>query len=351
MTGQGEGRSGRTVRNVRGRPGGISAALRAGALRLRLALLLAAVLLLAARSGQAEEAEAPPVPGQSAPAFALPDLHGNRVTLEGCRGKATLVNFWAFWCDTWKHELKQLKELRRARPDLAFEVLFVSVDSMERSQAEELLLREGVFFPVLVDIRGEVRRRWGVTTVPSLFLLDGQGTLRYTHQGYPGNRLLAREIANCAGGVEEDGSLVQVRERRLLQEFLLPEEHALLSRINTERAQRGLVPLRLVPAMTEVGREYLQRQLVRDDLSHYGPEPPDVRLRARGVKFWKMGENLARATDARQAVQAMLASPAHKANLLNPHFDRVGVAALSAGARGHVYCILFGASANAPGGS
>src|SRR5207302_1767458 len=48
-----------------------------------------------------------------APAFALPDLQGDTVTLATFRGKVTLVNFWASWCDPCREEFPHMASLYR----------------------------------------------------------------------------------------------------------------------------------------------------------------------------------------------------------------------------------------------
>ncbi len=288
-------------------------------MRLLLALLLAAACAAA------------PVPGDPAPDFVLADRDGNRVSLSQFRGRMVLVNFWACWCDTWKEEVRRLKRLNAERPDLDPVILFVSVDTRGRSDVEPLLAKEGVFFPVLMDSSASISKKWGVTTVPTLFVIDRTGIVRHVHQGYPGNPMLADELS---GG-----------EPRLnhaaLKDYLLPAESELLRRLNQERQKRGLIPLELEPAMTEVGREYVQRMLETHGRGHYAPEPPDVRLRARGLKFAKVGENLSQAASPQEALEAMLESPSHKTNLLHPGYRHVGVAAMRAGG-GYLFCLLFG---------
>ena len=268
--------------------------------------------------------QAMPAVGTVAPSFALPDLEGRKVAPENYRGKVLLLNFFAFWCDTWKEELVRFKALRAAHPELDFEIVFVAVDSRERTLAEPLMLRQGVHFPLLVDHRGEVSRKYGITTVPTLFVVDPEGNVRSSYQGHPGNRLLARDLkeATRALGRGEDRA-----DPAALKEFLLPEELRLWRALNLERTKRGLPKLQLDTALTEVGREYLQRS-ASEPLRHAsGRLSPESRVRARGVEFRKLGENLARARGFQQALQSMLESPSHKTNLLHPRYRRVGVSA------------------------
>ena len=264
-----------------------------------------------------------PSVGSTVPDWSLPDIEGRKVSPNQYRGKVLVLNFFAFWCDTWKEELVRFKALRASHPELQFEMVFVAVDSRERSSAEPLMHRQGVHFPLVVDRKGEVSREYGITTVPTLFIIDPQGVIRASYQGHPGNRLLARDLKTASGSPGRAGRL----EPAALKEFLLPEELGFWRAINAERSKRGLAELELDTALTEVGREYLQRS-ASEPLKHAtGRQSPETRVRARGVGFRKLGENLARSRGFRQALQSMLESPSHKTNLLHPRSRRVGVSA------------------------
>ncbi|MGH9206837.1 MAG: peroxiredoxin family protein, partial [Acidimicrobiales bacterium] len=49
------------------------------------------------------------VAARMAPSFALLDIHGRQVQLDDFRGQVVVLNFWAFWCDTWKAEMPHLQ--------------------------------------------------------------------------------------------------------------------------------------------------------------------------------------------------------------------------------------------------
>ena len=281
-----------------------------------------------------------PALGQPAPDFVLPDLQGRRVSLLDYRGKVVLLNFFAYWCDTWKNELKQLRTLKQEHPELDFAIVFVSVDSRERSLAEPLMLQEGIHFPVAVDFKAEVSKRYGITTVPTLFVLDSEGKVKSSYQGYPGNRLLTRDLR--AGSRLAAAATSPPLDYPELKEYLLPQELKLWRLLNSERRQRGLPELALDTALTEVGREYLQRT-ASEPLRHAsGPQAPDARVRARGISFARVGENLARARTSTDALQAMMESPSHKSNLLHPRYSRVGVSAFrDPSCDGYSFCLLF----------
>ena len=69
-----------------------------------------------------------PLNGKPAPAFALEDLSGRKVSLAGYKGKAVLINFWATWCAPCKIETPWLIELRKKYAAQGFEVLGIETE-------------------------------------------------------------------------------------------------------------------------------------------------------------------------------------------------------------------------------
>ena len=101
-----------------------------------------------------------------------------------------------------------------------------------------------------------------------------------------------------------------------------------LSAINRTRTAHGLPPLRVDRALVRAARAHSRHMIEHDYFAHgaFGP-----RLISFGVRASFLGENLAWglgtfAAPAR-VIDRWLASPGHRANLLRPGFDRIGIAA------------------------
>lgn len=160
--------------------------------RIVLGSALAAVTVLQAASA--------PKPGTAAPAFNLPDLVNarNAVSLVSLEGKVVLVDFWASWCPPCKKTLPHLGRLRRRHPDLA--VVAVTVDE-DRMKALEFLNPRDTSVVFLHDAKRLVAEAYDPGGMPSLFLIDKKGVLRYRHDGYTEKDMQAieAEIGKLAG--------------------------------------------------------------------------------------------------------------------------------------------------------
>ena len=117
--------------------------------------------------------------------FSLSDLKGKIHTLPDYKGKVVLVNFWASWCPPCIYEMPELKRLKKHFADRPFEILAINVGEKKYKvrKFSKLIKLE---LPVLLDTSSETFDDWGVKTLPTSFLIDSRGQIRYQVRGNPG---------------------------------------------------------------------------------------------------------------------------------------------------------------------
>lgn len=110
----------------------------------------------------------------------------------------------------------------------------------------------------------------------------------------------------------------------------------LLELANLDRARAGVPPLVLDSGLSQAARTHAQAMFEARQLSHqFDGEPSLVQRLASATKLQLdlEGENVALDYDAQQGEQHLMHSPPHRANLLNPGFNVVGMAVVHSGDR------------------
>jgi peroxiredoxin len=121
--------------------------------------------------------------GQRAPEFSLPSLQGGTVALSSFRGKVVLIDFWAQWCEPCKRELPELDQLAKQYAGKGVVVLTVNIDK-QRDNAARLARQLNLSLPVLLDPSGAVAGTFDPPKMPSSFVVDKKGIVRYVNAGY-----------------------------------------------------------------------------------------------------------------------------------------------------------------------
>jgi thiol-disulfide isomerase/thioredoxin len=130
-----------------------------------------------------------PLKGKPAPAFALEDLSGKKVSLASYRGKALLINFWATWCGPCKIETPWLVELRNKYASQGFEVLGIDTEgddlqpgdkagwAKDRDAVQQFVAQMKMPYPVLFNGDSISTPYGGLDELPTSFFVDRKGTI------------------------------------------------------------------------------------------------------------------------------------------------------------------------------
>ncbi len=116
----------------------------------------------------------------------LPDLKGfglSGTVPENLKGKVVLLDFWATWCGPCKASFPVMNELQKTYGTNGFVVIAISVDD-KKADMEKHLAKNPVGFVTLHDSAQKVVAAADVATMPTSFLIDRTGKIRYVHTGF-----------------------------------------------------------------------------------------------------------------------------------------------------------------------
>jgi peroxiredoxin len=156
-----------------------------------LLLLAAATIALTWKAKGLEKhflghSDEPAMPNRQAPEFDAQTLAGEAIASGEFKGKKKIVvSFWASWCEPCRMELPELRAFyeKYHRADSRFEVVAISTDR-ERFQAEKYVKEAKLPFPILWDESGTIGDRFGVESIPVLYVIDENGKVIYGQSGY-----------------------------------------------------------------------------------------------------------------------------------------------------------------------
>ncbi len=162
-------------------------------------------------------------PGTPAPTFSMPSLSGKRESLRVWCGKklikpyvndishTVIISFWATYCKPCHKEIPELHEFYKKHKDEHLRIFLISIDDKGAGVVVPFAKEHNYTLPILFDPYKKTAERYGVKSLPALFVVDPNGTIQYSSIGYKEDVPLLETLETVFSAIKE-GKAVTVQE-------------------------------------------------------------------------------------------------------------------------------------------
>jgi peroxiredoxin len=184
--------------------------------------VVVAFVALAVFGANAQESKLLPA-GSAAPSFSLPSLSGDRVSLSIYCGETlskpylnkarhtVILSFWATYCKPCQKEIPELQSFADKHKKDNMVVLCVSIDKEGADIVEPFVKEKGYTVQVLLDPYTKTSERYGVKSLPALYVIDTMGIVRFASRGYDEKNPLGPKLEKVLKAIRE-GTKVTVAD-------------------------------------------------------------------------------------------------------------------------------------------
>lgn len=177
-------------------------------------------------------------PGTPAPSFSMPSLAGKRESLKIWCGKVlskpyvndvphtVIVSFWATYCKPCHKEIPELEKFYKKHKNEKIKIFLISIDDKGAGIVVPFAKERGYKLPILFDPYQKTAGRYGVKSLPALFVIGPGGIIRYSSVGYKKDVSIEGVLEKVLKAIKEGksvsldrsaekGETVSIREKKL----------------------------------------------------------------------------------------------------------------------------------------
>ena len=122
------------------------------------------------------------------PSVLVKTLEGNSFNIQNISNKNNpiVISFWATWCKPCKKELNNIAEVYEEWQDETnVKLIAISIDDARSvSKVAPYVNASDWEYEIYLDSNGDLKRAFGVSTVPHTFLLNNKKQIIWQHKGY-----------------------------------------------------------------------------------------------------------------------------------------------------------------------
>ncbi|AIF42492.1 peroxiredoxin [Virgibacillus sp. SK37] len=120
--------------------------------------------------------------GETAPDFELTTTDEEKVKLSDYRGKKVMLNFWATWCPPCREEIPDMQNFYNEKEIVILAVNLTQTEA-KKQDVVDFMDKHHVSFPVLLDEASEVSNKYRIQPIPTTYMIDTQGKIRFKAYG------------------------------------------------------------------------------------------------------------------------------------------------------------------------
>ncbi len=118
------------------------------------------------------------------PVCELTTLDGEPVeSLQAFKGEVLYVDFWASWCPPCAQSFPFMNQLQQDYGEQGLRIIGVNLDE-KIDDADKFLTKHAAEFSIAADPTKQCAKGFDVIAMPSSYLIDREGVVRYVHRGF-----------------------------------------------------------------------------------------------------------------------------------------------------------------------
>lgn len=114
----------------------------------------------------------------SAQNFSLNDIDGKKYELKNSKGNWVFLHFWASWCGPCREEMPAIQQLADKMKGEKFQIIMINT-AEDEDTVFEFLASINVELNSLLDVDGQVTEVWKPRGLPTSFLINPEGKVKY----------------------------------------------------------------------------------------------------------------------------------------------------------------------------